>query len=430
MHDHLSLSQTLTLCLLCALQNKIARGDGQCCIGLVVPGEHMLSQLRIIIIRTYCAVQAVGGIILSVIAMILYNVFPALRQPLPPPPPSATPLLPRHNSTPMSLPRRYAPAVSSPLSTMSCTSPAPSESPSAEYFSPIDEPPHPEVALSGPSYSGVPLRESPPPSRRLSLRLRTRRLPQTLPTLQESSLSRTSSSREPEPPTAASSPVDEVPFDRMSRSSSSHESDPEASSSKRVGTVIDKQSFRLPYLHPRRPNTKRSGRSSSMPPRERHEKSLTRTLISPLMVVTSLPHLHHSKGKSSTGHHRSWSWCSDDSSAASKRRSLPLPAKKPASTAPTERTRPYEAPYFFPTPCSPEAPDYVRKARANVRYNVEVDQIRTLSPEPSMTTSSLPVNEETSPHVTFDADALATKRFSTMSDPGHGELELVRPRMR
>ncbi|TFY53198.1 hypothetical protein EVG20_g10225 [Dentipellis fragilis] len=386
----------------------------------------MRSQLRVLIIRTYCAIQAVGGIILSIMAMILYNIIPALRQPPPPPPPSATPLLPRHNLTPMSQPRRYVPAVSSPLSMMSCTSSAPSESPSAEYFTPIDEPPHPEVASLGSSNSDSSLRESPPPSRRLSLRLRTRRLPRTLPTLQESSLSRTSSSRDPNPSTAASSPTGEMPSDRMSRSSSSHESDAEASTSNHIDRVFDKQSFRLPYLHPRRPDNKRSGRSSSMPPRERHEKSLTRTLMSPLMVVTSLPHLHHSKGKASTGHHRNWSCDSDDTSTASKRRSLPLPVKKQATTAPTERTRPYEAPYFFPTPCSPDAADYVRKARANVRYNMEVDRIRTLSPEPS--TSSLPVSEETSPHVTFDADALAMKRPGTSSDPGHGEMEAVGPR--
>ncbi|KAL5519567.1 hypothetical protein ACEPAH_1250 [Sanghuangporus vaninii] len=37
------------------------------------------------------------------------------------------------------------------------------------------------------------------------------------------------------------------------------------------------------------------------------------------------------------------------------------------TTAPTARTNPYEAPYFFPTPLSPDAADYVRLARIEVQ---------------------------------------------------------------
>lgn len=61
-------------------------------------------------------------------------------------------------------------------------------------------------------------------------------------------------------------------------------------------------------------------------------------------------------------------------------------ARKPtALPLPPARTQPYEAPYFFPSPGSPEAVDYVRRAREG--------QLSPRSPPPTVMVS-LPEEEK------------------------------------
>lgn len=50
----------------------------------------------------------------------------------------------------------------------------------------------------------------------------------------------------------------------------------------------------------------------------------------------------------------------------SKAAKSPLPPRprSQAQTQPRPRTQPYEAPYFFPSPASPDAGDYIRRAKS------------------------------------------------------------------
>ncbi|EIN13852.1 hypothetical protein PUNSTDRAFT_140295 [Punctularia strigosozonata HHB-11173 SS5] len=81
-----------------------------------------------------------------------------------------------------------------------------------------------------------------------------------------------------------------------------------------------------------------------------------------------------------------------DSEIADSRVPCPITKRKSSSPKPTPRTQPYAAPYFFPSPGSPEATDYVRRVREERRqYPRRAASIDVTLPRTEPASSTPPV---------------------------------------
>lgn len=117
---------------------------------------------------------------------------------------------------------------------------------------------------------------------------------------------------------------------------------------------------------------------------------------------------------------------SDRGRTREKRSSLRICDKRrrptTAPTAPPPRTNPYEAPYFFPTPLSPDAADYVRLARTEVRQTSTSPPAMARMPTRSNSTHQPPIESPTLTPTPARSGSMQQKRSSAIVASSPSEL--------
>ncbi|KAI0066514.1 hypothetical protein BV25DRAFT_1835549 [Artomyces pyxidatus] len=307
----------------------------------------MAALARWFAIAVSAVLQSIGGILLSIVAVILVRLVPSLAQA----PPSFL--------SELADSRRGS--IVSNRSLSSDTSDGPSEPPS-----PIRDRPAPDIPSPGPSTLFD--SQTRPRATRQSARSPRFVLP-TLPEDEDPIIRPTSagdygmraSSQDPFFASPMGTPEEvEMPLEDTSGLSSSP-------------NLNRRHSFRLLPHFKLSPAPKRSKlcRCQSMP--------------SELNSLSTPP-----KRKPPPIHRSTWNTSHSEREHGSKWRLVSPKHHKPRTpaTAPM-RTNPYEAPYFFPTPESPDAQDYVRRVRMDLK-NVEPILISASSSRAFSNTSLLP----------------------------------------